>query len=226
LVFALLDHFLFANTAQWTTTATDLGSAAVGDARRGIMTLTASDGTVADNDEIYYFSSKEVFLIAAGEPIGLKTSIQFAEANTNAANIFVGFMNAPAADSLVDNGGGPRANFSGAGFYKIDGELNWRVIYSDGTTRTVEVLDATHKLLKGQARVAGGASYQTLEIVITPKTATLCDVIFDIDGVVVSKMTDRTFANATEMTMVYGVKNGSAHNQTLNIDYVNAVQTV
>lgn len=226
LVFSVLDHFTFANTAAWTTTATDLGTAAVSDARRGILTLTASDGTVADNDEIYYFSKQEVFLIAAGEPISFKALVQFTEANTNAANIFVGFMNGVAADALVDNGGGPKANFSGAGFYKIDGELSWRVIYSDGTTRSVELLDASNKFTKNVNYVAGGSAYQLLEIDIVPKTSTLVDIMFKINGITVCKMTGKTFANATEMAAMFGVKNGSAHNQTLNVDFVGAAQTV
>lgn len=226
LVFSITDHFLFANTSQWTTTASDAGTATVGDARRGILTLAASDGTAADNDEIYYFSSKEVFLVAAGEPIGMKAYVQFTEAATNAANVFVGFMNAPAADSLLDNGGGPKASFSGAAFYKIDGETNWRVIYSDGTTRTVESLDASHKFSKGVARVAGSSAYQLLEISILPKTSTLVDVVFKIDGVTVAKMTDKTFASATEMAMTFGLKAGTTAAQTMAIDYVGAAQTV
>jgi hypothetical protein len=86
-------------------------------------------------------------------------------------------------------------------------------------------LTATNSLNK-QANVAGGAAYQLLEIDIVPKTSTLVDVVFKINGSTVYKMLDRTYANATEISGALGVKNGTAAQQTLKGDVFAAHQSV
>ena len=215
--FGFMDDFLFEDTAQWTTTATDSGTSAIADAAGGIMVLAASDGTPVDNDEIY-FSTIEQVRIAANKPFIIGASIQFTEAATNAANVLFGCMNAVAANALQDNGLGPAANFSGAAFFKVDGSRNWRVIYSDGTTQTIAELTEVNSLRK-QAELSGVAVYQHLSIDVIPKTSTLVDVIFKIDGSTVFKMLDRTFASATEASVVLGLKAGTAAAQTMNSDY-------
>ena len=50
-------------------TITDSGSAVVGDARKGVITLLPSDGSVADNDEVYLATPNEVFCFVAAKPI-------------------------------------------------------------------------------------------------------------------------------------------------------------
>jgi hypothetical protein len=223
--FGFCDHFVNKDTTFWTTTATDTGTATVLNAAGGIMQLAPSDGTVADNDEVYLLSTAELFRIAAGKPLYFKTLVQFAQAATNAANVAMGFMDAVAADAITDNGGGLKASFSGACLYCRDGSLNWHAIYSDGATRTVVELNEFGSLTK-TAQVAGSAAFQTVEIEIIPKTATLCDVIFKINGSTVLKMNDRTFANATEMHAFLGAKNGTAAQQLVNFDAACAYQKV
>jgi hypothetical protein len=134
-------------------------------------------------------------------------------------------MDAPIANAIVDNGAGPKTSFSGAAFYAYDGSVNWNVIYSDGSTQTKAELTASNSLNK-QANVAGSAAYQLLEIEILPKTSTLLDVIFKINGSTVFKMLDRTYANATEMAIAFGAKNGSANQQVLNVDMVACHQLI
>jgi len=51
--FGFVEHFDGLNSARWTSTLTDSGTAAVGDEVGGVVTLSPSDGTVADNDEAY-----------------------------------------------------------------------------------------------------------------------------------------------------------------------------
>jgi hypothetical protein len=219
----IVDDFYSEDTAIWTTTATDTGTSTVGDAAGGVMALTPSDGTVADNDEIY-LQSKEVFRFAAGKPIKFAARVQFTEANADDANVFVGLMDAPIANALLDDGAGPKASFSGVGFYKVDGGTRWQVIYSIATTRVVADLSATNTNNK-IAATAGGASYQLLEIDVIPITSTTCNVEFAIDGSTVYTMKDRVWTNGTEMAIAFGLKNGAATNvETLNIDYVACAQ--
>lgn len=216
------DDFDGLNSARWTSTLTDTGTAAVGDAVGGVVTLSPSDGTVADNDEAY-ISTKEIYRIAAGKPIEFASLIQFTQAATNAANVYVGLMDAVAANAIQDNGAGPKSSFSGAGFFAKDGSTSMFVIYSDGSTQTIAELTATNSLNK-QANLAASAAFQLLEVEIIPKTSALCDVIFKINGSTVFKMLDRTYANATETSVMIGVKNGSANQQTLLADAVSCYQ--
>jgi hypothetical protein len=212
----LMDHFTERDTVQWVVTATDSGTATVGDAANGIMVLAASDETVADNDETYV-ATPEVLRIASGKPYYLACLLQFTEAATNAANVFFGSMNAVGANAIVDNGAGLKTNFSGAAFFKKDGSRLWHVIYSDGATQTIVELSAATSLRK-QDETSGVAAYQLLEIDVVPKTATLVDIIFRIDGSTVFKMLDKTYANATEASVAIGVKAGTAAAQTVNVD--------
>jgi hypothetical protein len=134
-------------------------------------------------------------------------------------------MNAVAADAIQNDGLGPKANFSGCGFYMRDGSVNWHVAYSDGTTQTLAELTATNSLTKtAQVGATAAGVFTLLEIDVIPKTSTLCDVIFKINGSTVYKMMDRTFASATEMMVMAGVKAGTAANQTMNVDAIGCFQ--
>lgn len=221
--FGFVDHFDGLNSSRWTSTLTDSGTAAVGDEVGGVVTLSPSDGTVADNDEAY-ISTKEIFKIAAGKALNVGGLVQFSQAATNAANVYFGLMDAVGANALQDNGAGPKASFSGAGFFAKDGSTLWSVIYSDGATQTIAELSATNSLNK-QANVAASAAFQLLEIDIVPKTSALCDVVFKINGSTVYKMLDRTYANATETSLMVGSKNGTAAQQVVKCDAVSAHQS-
>ena len=223
----LVDHFVGKNTTLWTTTSADSGTAAMSDAAGGVIVLTSGDGTAVDNDECYLLTTNELFLFAAGKPLHHRARVQLAQAATNAANVWVGTMNAVAANALVDDGAGPKTNFSGAGFYMHDGSLNWHVAYSDGTTQTLAELTATNSLTKS-AQVGATASgvFTLLEVDCIPKTSTLMDVIFKINGSTVYKMMDRTYASATEMNFAVGVKAGTAVNQLLSVDAVACFQKI
>lgn len=220
---AVVDDFPAKDTNVWTTTATDSGTAAVGDAVGGILQLLPSDGSVADNDEVYV-QTKELFKIAVGKPLMCGAYIQFTEAATNAANVMFGFMDAPIANSIVDNGAGPKTSYSGAVFYKVDGQTQWQCQYSDGATQTSSGVLTALTTLNKQAQTAGGSSYVKLEIEIVPTSATLCDVMFSINDVCVYKMLDRTYASATEIALMVGAKNGSANQETINVDWMYAIQ--
>lgn len=222
--FGVVDHFAGLNSAIWTSTLTDSGTAAVGDEVGGVLTLSPSDGTAADNDEAYV-ATKELFKIAAGKPISFEALCQFSQAATNAANVYAGLMDNVGANALQDSGAGPKSSFSGAGFFAKDGSTLWNVIYSDGSTQTIAELSATNSLNK-QANTAASAAFQLLEIDIIPKTSSLVDVIFKINGSTVYKMLDRTYANATETSAMLGAKNGTAAQQAVKFDGVACNQAV
>ena len=103
--------------------ATNGGTATISDGVDGYIALSPGS---ADNDEIYLCGATEVYKFAAGKPAVFETMLQFTESTTDDANIVAGFMDAVAANALQDDGGGPKATFSGAVIYKVDGETTWR----------------------------------------------------------------------------------------------------
>jgi hypothetical protein len=224
--FSVTDDFTRdVDSADWATTLTDSGTASVGDAAGGILAIVPSDGTVADNDEAYVESANEVFRFTADKPALFEARVQFTEANTDDANVLVGLMDAVGANALVDDGAGPKSSYSGAVFFKVDGGTVWQAETSNSTTQTTNELTAANvNNLAKRAVTAGGAAYQTLRIEYMPYSATNAYVSFFVDGVLVAQH-DYIFTSATEMQIVFGVKNGSANNETLSVDYVSCTQS-
>jgi hypothetical protein len=221
--FGIFDDFHDFNTGDmWTSLAADAGaSVAASDAAGGVLVITTG-GT--DNNEALVKSTKEVFLVASGKPLFAETRLKYSEANTDDANIAFGFMNAVGANSMVDDGAGPVASYSGALFYKVDGGTNWKTQASIATTRTDDIeLTAANSLDKA-SHVSASTSYQVLRIDILPKSSTKADVEFSIDGVLVRKITDWTYTNATEMMAFVYAKAGGANSEVVSVDYLTAFQ--
>lgn len=218
-----IDFNNYVSGDQLTLVATDSGTFALSDAANGVGLLHPSDGTVADNDESYLKTTKELFLFADDKPLVVECRISFAEAATDDANLAFGLMDAVAANSIVDDGAGPKASYSGAVFFKEDGQTLWTTESSIAGTQNTVQLTAANSLDKN-AWTAGNASYQTLRIESRPLNATEHDVAFYIDqgnGLrLVSKHTRRVYTNATEMNLFIGLKNGGATEDTLLIDYL------
>jgi hypothetical protein len=214
--FEYYDYNAYPNP-DWKVIATDNGYASISGVR-GEMTLAASDvGSVADNDEIYFASNIAVFKYLDGKPIAFETRITPAEANTDDANVMVGLMDAVGADSLLDDGGGPKASYSGAVIYKVDGGTAWVCETSNGTAQTTNTSDKTV--------VADTAT--TLRIQLQPTTATNYVATFFIDEEQLKDATCNQFiqqnvslTSAAAMQAVIGLKNGSANAETLVVDYV------
>ena len=213
------------NMNGWKLVATDDGVFSYSDAVGGRISLTPSDATVADNDEIYLFRANETFKFAANKPVMFDALVQYAEAATDDANILVAMKDAWAADSLVNDGAGPATSFSGFGFYKVDGETRWRVISSKSTTQYKSETDVT----------AGGSAFQRLVAVARPINSTQVEVAFFIDsGSGLVQCRDYTsgdpikhvldYSSATEMAFGFGVKNGGSSAETLVIDSAEAHQ--
>lgn len=201
-------------------TVTDSGSVAVGDSVAGIAVLTPSDGTVGDNDEAYLATPNELFKFAAGKPIYGRCRLQFTEANTDDANVGFFFQNAVGGDSILDNGGGLKVSGSTLGIYKVDGGTVWRCVSSCNGTSTDTI----------STKTAGGSSYQVLEIICGDWDGVSMQVSFRVDGEYLKDSNGNlirhtvAIANATEMQVGVGVKNGNTNLETLNVDYLYAAQ--
>lgn len=212
------------DAAEWISVLTDSGTASVGDAVGGIMALVPSDGTVADNDEAYLKSPNETFLFANNKPLIFEARVQFTEANTDDANVIVGVKDAVAANTILDDGGGPAASYSGAVFFKTDGATNWQVETSlAGTQTTTDLTASNANNLAKRTMTAGGSAYQVLRLEFLPYSSTNAYVNFYIDGVQVAQH-DYVYTSATEMQICLGVKNGFTNLETLNVDYAICAQ--
>jgi hypothetical protein len=220
--FGFLDDFDWYVTAhRWTSILTDTGTAAVGDAHAGIITLLPSDGTVADEDEAYIKTTNELFLFAVDKPLLFEARIQYAEAATNAANVIAGFASAVAANHLQDAGAGPPASYSGAVIFKVDGSTVWQFETSIAGAQITTVSNVT----------AGGAGSHVLRIEVREAGGIMEAVPLIDTGSGMIHLTDtnnrpikHTFAptSATEMNAFIGVKNGTAAQQALTCDYIGA----
>lgn len=206
----------------WVDTITDSGSAVVGDAVRGIMTLTPSDGTVADNDEVYLATANEIFKLADNKPMWAVCYAKFTEANTTQANWAFGFQNAVSADSIIDDGGGLKVSGDCVAIYKVDGGTTWKC---------VSVVNGGTANVSTSSRTANSSSYQKLEIDVQPINSTTAVITYKVDN---AYLTDSTtglvirhtvaYASSTEMNLFIGSKNGSAHNQVVLVDYIGGWQ--
>lgn len=222
------DHLVTAD--RWTPVLTDSGTATVGDAAGGILTIAPSDGTVVDNDEAYLVSTAELFLVAADKPIVIEGRLKFTEANTDDANVIFGLMDAAGANSLLDDGGGPAASYDGAVFFKVDGGTRWQVESSNATTQTTTDTEYT-----------AGAEYHTLRIEITPISSADASVTFWIDEAGgqdaiqcrENGANPRTpaikhtlaISGMQEMHVIAGMKNGDDTNvESLLVDYISVWQ--
>lgn len=218
-------HFTeFVTGDLYTSLAADAGtSVAVGDARGGVCVLTTG---ATDNNECAVFTTKELFLPADNLPCECISRVQFTEIATDDANVFSGFMNAIGANAMLDDGAGPKASYSGAVIYKVDGETVWRVQSSNATTKTTTITGHT----------AGGSSYQTLRVLIEPINSTTAEVTFFIDtagGNNWKQMLDANgrpikhslaLASLTEMNAGVYVKAGSANSQVVSVDLIDPAQ--
>lgn len=217
-VFGFLDDFeWYLSPHRFTSLAADAGvtAPAVGDAAGGVLTMATG---ATDNNEVAARTTNEVFLFAADRPALYEALVSFTEANTDDANVAVGWADAWGADLLLDNGQGPKASFSGALIYKVDGETTWRFCTSLGTSRTVTAL----------ANTAGGA-YQTLRIEAREQ-GTVVELVPIIDGKQALDANGRLVKHAialgtpTEMHAGVYLKAGGANSETLRVDYLAAYQ--
>ncbi len=206
----------------WTKLAADPGaSAAVSDGAMGLMTLTTG---ATDNNEAAIKSTKKNWKFINNKPLVCEIRLQYAEANTDDANVAAGFSSAIGANLLVDDGAGPATTMSGALIFKVDGGTVWRCISSLSTTQTITT----------STKTAGGSADQVLRIECRPVSSTVCEVSYFVDGVPLydAAVTSRnqpikhnlTYTSAADMHVGAYVKAGSANSEVVNVDYILAAQ--
>jgi hypothetical protein len=218
--FVLYDDFFSYNTGdQWTDLAADAGvtAPAVGDVVGGRLSMATG---ATDNNEVAAKTTEELFLIADSRPIIGEARIQFTEANTDDANVLVGFMSALGANAMVDDGAGPRTTGNYACLTKRDGETVWRCSSRNGTESNETV----------STKTAGGTAFQDLRIEIADWTGTKVSITYYVDG---ERLKDSngneithelTITGSTEMNFGMYIKAGGANSETLVTDYASAWQ--
>ena len=206
---------------------------------RGVLTaagtaavLNVSGGGVAlptsttDNSKSGFKPVGNIVLLAAGKTAWMGAKLQYSEANTNSANLLVGFISTVIASAMQNDGAGPPSSYSGAVFFKTDGgSANWSVEVSNGGTQSTTELSASNTLDK-LAKPAAGSAYQYLEVLIYPKSNTYADVIFKIDGVTVFKVMDWTLTSIAAMSPIAMIMAGSTTAETLNLKRVDFAQVI
>lgn len=205
---------------QWTTLVADTTpTVTTPDAVNGLVRLFTD---TTDNNEVAIRTTAELFKFGIDRQIYFRCKIQYAENDTNKANVFVGFCSALGANTLVDNGAGPRVTGDMCGFFKVDGGTTWKVItQTNGTAQTGTT-----------TTTAGGATPQVLEVVLLDgPLSTGQEVAFLIDGVPVKDSAGNVIthtaviASATEMHFgIYVKSGGGAGGETLDCDYAYAAQ--
>jgi hypothetical protein len=218
------DDFDQALVTRWTAVVVDTGTVAQdADDPNGVINLSGG----ANDDGQAYMYRPFTGALATGKNHMAIARVQFTEANTNDANVIFGISSAtPAANSLVDAGGGPVSSYSGAVWFKTFDTTRWQFESSVSTTQTTTEVDAT----------AGGSSYQTLGIEIIPFSATEFWAIPWIDTAGRNNLVQPfpysanpnprqvaikhrvTWASGVPLCVFFGVRNGSANAEILKVD--------
>lgn len=195
-------------TAVATNSGTVTSDAATA-GHHGVVSLTPSDGTVVDNDETYLGSTATQFILSAGKDLWFEAMVYFAEAATDDVNVIVGLSSIYAANTLLDNGGGPAADYDGIVFFKVDGGTVWQTETSVATSQT------THTGV--QTRASG--AWTRLGFKVTGNE----QVDFYINGV--EKISTTAYLPTAAMGLLFGVKNGADTNvEVLKCDWVRVAQ--
>lgn len=229
----------YTSAGEYTTVKSNSGTIAAGDYSPSNLLFTPD---TANNDYCYLRTTNANWLLPGAsaswqdKPLVGEWIFQFSEVATNAANVGVGFCNSVAAGTLIDDGGGPVASFSGAMIYKIDGGTVWKCTSSVGTTNTTSTSTITaggSGLIRARIEVrfvngvpeitywlgnvpSGTASSQGIQIGQLLDSTTLRPIKHTIGS--------STITSAAQMQQFAGVKNGTAASQAMRLHYMAGAQ--
>ena len=211
-------------STEITATTTDAGTVAVNDGLGGIITLTPSDGTVADNDEVYIATANQLFQFAVNRPLFGICRLKFTETTSSVYNAGFGFQNAVGANTLIDDGGGPKVSGSTLAIVKIDNTTVWRCYSACNGVATVSI----------STKTAISTDFQVLEIdCIDANDNTNMTVCFYVNDEPLRDSTGARIrhsvpiANSALMSMWAGAKLGAAtNNDLLLVDYWHGQQSI
>lgn len=203
-------------------TITDTGTVAIGDAANGVAVLTPSDGTVADNDEAYLATPNELFQFGTNRQIYGRFKFQYSAVVAADPNWAVGFQNAVGANSIIDDGGGPKVSGDCLVVEKRDGETAFRCTSSSSGTSTTTLSNKT---------VAAATDY-VVEIICNDLDGVNMQVTYKVDGEYLKDSNNLPIRHTVAisgselMQLFAGIKLGdSTNNDTLSLDYWFAKQT-
>jgi len=216
------DFFWYVTAHQWTSLAADTTpTLTVGDAVNGVLALFTD---TTDNNEVAVRTTAELFKFGTLRQIYGRGKLQYAENDTNKANVFFGFASAIGANLLVDNGAGPRVTGDILAIFKVDGGTAWKCISQTNGTAVTSTSTTT----------AGGSAAQVLEIdCVDSDDGVNMIATFKVDGIPLRDSTTGLIikhtvliASATEMNGgVYVKTGGGAGGETVNVDTIDFVQT-
>lgn len=206
----VFDDFTQVTDFQWNTTE-DAGATGP-DADKGVVggvTAFFCDGD--DNDECYKYSNK-IFKFQENKPMWFEARFRVVEANTDTANVIVGLSSAWGANMLLDNGGGPAASYSGITFSKVDGGSKIILETSVSTTQTTSATWADW----------ADNTFFRVGFYFNGKDASN-NVIPYLNGVAQTPTTI-TLASQAACGVGFGIKTGSANEESIEIDYIVCAQ--
>lgn len=212
------DFFAFDTTEGPFDSTGDAGASGttdVIDGKGGIMSVVC-DGD--DNDEMYLHTIVEALKFVVNKPLYVEARVAFTEGSTNKAAVLVAIQDGAGSNNLQDTEAGPPASYSGVSFWKVSGGLVLSAEYSDGATQTPIVLAPT-----ASATLVSG-TYKKYGILWVPTSSTLANVYLFLDDVLVGSAIGVTYASATEMDVLVGVKSDGSAEETALVDYIYAAQ--
>lgn len=216
------DHMSSVKTTQtghWAVTEDDgaTGTDAVQNASGGIYRHYC--GPVL-NDEAYIHSLAEVFKLQANKHLWWEAKVTLTETALTKANFVVGLAENVGADFLADAAGGPTSPYDGMCWYKLCDNMFLEFETS---------LDAAQVEWSDAFAHATGVTYR-LGAWCVPVNATTFTVypwysVGTARGVLaVAQAQSLTLTGHGEMQAVFGVKNGAANEEYIDIDYFWVVQ--
>jgi len=223
------DHFqgflTATSTDKYTVVFAVDGTVLQVDSAPGGVAIKSAAASGSGNEDCYLVREAETFKLAANKPLWFKAIIQ--STYDVADSLFVGLTDGAAANLLQNDGAGPKSSGNTLCFHKADGTANWYCYGRDDADADVfnVEMNAANSLTK-TAQVAGSSSDQRLEIEFYPKSSTLADVVFKIDGDAVYKRTDWLYAgSATDLQCVVGNKDNAANEVTTNLRFLGCYQS-
>lgn len=223
------DHIIEGQSSAGT--ATDIGTppwSETGDAGGETHNIDGVGGQITlntdadNNDEWYFYRTRETFLFADKKPLRWECRLKFEQVAANTVNLLVGVMDAVAADSLLDDGGGPSASYSGLVIFVEDGQTEWSLENSLAGTQVTTRSD----------KAAASSSFFTLAAEFNPFSSTQANCFGEIQtggGNEFVQFQDTntrprdishiiTYSSATEMTFVIGLKAGVGTAPLVTVD--------
>lgn len=182
--------------ADWTVTTTEAGTGsaatALTDADGGVLLITNDD---ADDDRRFFQKVGESFLFVAGKQLWFKS--RFKVSNATQSDIIMGLQ-------ITDTT--PLAVTDGVYFYKADDAATCDFIVTKNSTATTASAFTT---LTSDTYVALGFHYNGVDA-----------IKYYVDDVHIGTSAVTNLVDDEEMTISFGIQNGSAAVRTMSLDYI------